>query len=102
MLRAALQIREFRDFVREKAADLLWRPSNTFQTASNAPIQSAPAAAARAMLAAGLETRIWLESRNRKQVHSFSLNPALKTSRHRRSCAYIIIIRRAVGRVSLA
>jgi WD40 repeat protein len=61
------QLTDFELFVRHHAPDLIARPSNTFQLAANAPIQSAPAIVSRAMLSCNTERRVWMELRNKKQ-----------------------------------
>jgi hypothetical protein len=61
------QIQEFEAFVKRYSKELCQRPSNTFQTAANAPLQTAPAIASRAMLASGAESRVWLQYMNQVQ-----------------------------------
>ena len=68
------QIEDFYHFCKLNAFDLMARPSNTFQLAANAPIQTAPAIVSRAMLACNTERRVWLELRNKKQDQALACN----------------------------
>ena len=68
------QIQDFYNFIKINSFDLTQRPSNTFQLAANAPIQTAPAIVSRAMLACNTESRVWLELRNKKQEQALSSN----------------------------
>ena len=60
-------LQDFERYTKLNAYDLMARPSNTFQLAANAPIQTAPAIVSRAMLVCNTERRVWMELRNKKQ-----------------------------------